>query len=465
MLLSTTTKTGRDTTKTGRDTTKLDFCHYDITIVFKEVNMEDGIDETKMPVDLNQNGENSIVKKAQQLVSARYNLSVTEIKIICTLISLVKVTDEEFHEYIFRVADWKNDLKLQRKDIYKALEEVADDLLKKPFTIRDGEDWLKMNWISSARYVKKQGIVKFKISDELKPYLLELKKNFLTYDIKNILPIRSAYSIRIYEIVKDWWSIEIRYKKTKEVIKIVDLQWIRKTLQIPESYKYGDIKKQILQKSKADLEKYTDIAFTFEEIKTGRKVTHIKFYIKQKAKTQKKLTYTSNTARQTAIAMLALLPEKYRTTAAEKLLQKYHSKGVEYIKAQTEYTDKANATNYLAYLRNALQGDFAGFEKSDLTTEIKIKQKTEASEQKRAKQKKEQKEKNKKIKEKEEIAKIEKYFANMTENEQDKIKKEALLRLHEKHPNAATSSPTFGELSVEIAIKKILQERLDALDQ
>ena len=142
------------------------------------------------------NGENGIVKKAEQLVTSRYSLTTTEVKIISCLISMVRVSDTEFTEYAFKVADWRNEQDLKRKDIYKAFEKIADDLLSKPVTIRSQNgDWLKANWVSSAKYILRTGIVKFRISDELKPYLLELKKRFLQYDIKNILPLKSAYSI------------------------------------------------------------------------------------------------------------------------------------------------------------------------------------------------------------------------------------------------------------------------------
>jgi hypothetical protein len=54
-------------------------------------------------------------------------------------------------------------------------------------------------------------------------------------------------------------------------------------LQIPKSYSYGNssgIKKRILEKSKTEFAEHTDIIFEYEEIKTGRKVTHIKFIIR-----------------------------------------------------------------------------------------------------------------------------------------------------------------------------------------
>ncbi len=404
---------------------------------------------------------NGIVKKAEQLVTSRYSLTTTEVKIISCLISMVRVSDTEFTEYGFKVADWKNERELKRKDIYEAFEKIAIDLMKKPITIKSKNGaWLVVNWVSSAQYVSGTGIVKFQISDKLKPFLLNLKKRFLQYDIKNILPLKSAYSIRIYELLKDWYMAGTRYYRGDKVItKIVALAWLRQTFQVPEKCMYGEIKRSILQKAMIDLPKYTDLIFKYEEIKTVRKVTHIKFFIKKNRKKLEKEEIAQKNIENSGslIQLLALLPEQYRTAAVEKLLKKYKSKGVEYIKKQIEYTGRAaNATNYLAYLHKALQNDFAGVQKSDLTADINAQEKTETAAAEQTKERQEHKQE-------EEIQRLEDFYANMTKDEREEIQKEALRKLHEKHPNAREKSATFGELSVEITIRKILLERLDAI--
>ncbi len=439
--------------------------------------MEDGIDETKMPVDLNQNGENSIVKKAQQLVTARYNLTTMEIKIIATLISMIRVSDTEFQEYVFRVADWKNEQELKRKDLGKAFKAICIDLMKKPISIRNGEDWLIVNWVSSARYVKKQGVVKFKISDELKPYLLELKKNFLTYDIKNILPIRSAYSIRMYELLKDWWSRGSRYQKSETVIKIIDILWLIKTLQVPESYQYNDIKRRILQKSVTDLKKWTDINFRFEEIKTGHTVTHIKFLIRQNQKNDiegKKIEKISENKQQSEppkgtetakmVELLSMIPVEYRSLVVEKMINEYRSKGVGYIRAQIAYTNNSNAKNYVVYLKNSLKNDWAGVEKSKIAAEIEKKERIAAEAKAAIGAEKEKKEEAERQKMEKEAEKIEKYIENMDQIEKAELEKKILEDLHEKYPDARPASAKFSGLTISIALRKIVRERVFGKD-
>jgi len=262
----------------------------------------------------------------------------------------------------------------------------------------------------------------------------------------------------------------VRYRGDKVITKIIVLDWLRKTFQIPEKYKYGDIKVQILKKAMIDLPKYTDLVFRYEEIKTVRKVTHIKFFIeknREKIEREEIAQLTQQKKRgnsDSLIRLLALLPEKYRTTAvAEKLLQKWHSKGVDYVRAQIEYTGRANTTNYLAYLKTALKNDYAGVEKSVVASELE-KEKTVKNKYSNKEQEAEKKEKLDRGREAElEEQRMEKIYENMNDEQKEQLKIEISVRLHEKFPDAPATSASFGELSREIMRKKILREQIDRM--
>ena len=227
------------------------------------------------------------VKKADVVVKARYKLNPLSLKFITTLISSIKRSDEINELYIFKVKDFQELTKLKRKDLYWAVKEALKELLEKPIYIPKGKDkddnsFLMLNWVASAEYKEGEGLVEFEISNKLRPYLLEAQKKFLKYKLENILPLRSSYSIRLYEILKDWYEMNNRYgNKAEKIIKVDEL---REMLEIPKSYRFNDVKRFVLNKSKKELEEHTDIIFDFEEIKTGRKVTHLKFIIQDNSK-------------------------------------------------------------------------------------------------------------------------------------------------------------------------------------
>jgi plasmid replication initiation protein len=221
------------------------------------------------------------VKKADVVVKARYKLNPLPLKFITTLISGLKRSDDINEEYVFKVRDFKELTGLKRKDLYWAVKEALKELLEKPLHIPTKDGFIMCNWISGGHYVENAGEVRFMIYPKLRPFLLEAQKKFLKYKLENILSLRSSYSIRLYEILKDWLELNARYGNKAE--KIVSLKELREILEVPKSYQYGNssgIKKRILEKAKSEFEEHTDIIFEYEEIKTGRKVTHLKFIIR-----------------------------------------------------------------------------------------------------------------------------------------------------------------------------------------
>ena len=237
-----------------------------------------------------------IIKKPENLVKARYKLSPLAIKFLSTIIANLKRSDDINEEYVIRVQDFKELTGQKTKRIYELIEEALEDLLKNPLKIpldKEQTKFLMTNWVSSAIY--DAGQVSFLVDKRLKPFLLEVKEKFLKYKLENILPLRSSYSIRLYEILKDWLEISKRYNNKAE--KIIKVDELREMLEVPRSYPYGGtsgIKQRIIIKAQEELAKHTDLTFDFEEIKTGRKVTHIKFLVIDKSKKEKKKELRNN---------------------------------------------------------------------------------------------------------------------------------------------------------------------------
>ena len=231
--------------------------------------------------------KNLEVRKSEAIVKARYKLSPLAIKFISVVISNLKRSDDINEEYIVKVKDFQELTRQKTKRIYELIDEALNDLLKNPLTIPLGDDKnsiLKANWVSGAIY--NDGEVRFMIYPKLRTFLLEVKEKYLKYKLENILSLRSSYVIRLYEILKDYLELNKRYNRKAE--KIISLDEFRQMLEIPKSYQYSShIKKLILEKAKEQLAKHTDIIFDYEEIKTSRKVTHLKFIIKDNKKNKK----------------------------------------------------------------------------------------------------------------------------------------------------------------------------------
>ena len=233
-----------------------------------------------MNVAVVEDSKNNIVKKHQELVrNARYKLSELGIKTIAILISQINVSDEDFKEYAVKIDDIKKlagDSKTKNTKHY--VDIVTEDLMSKPFWIKNE----RFNWVTYARWEEGSNIVLFEIHRKLKPYLLELQKNFLQYNIANILPLKSSYIIRLYELCKDRFMEETRYKTKKKSVQFeFKIDRMRELFEIPQSYQYSShIKKRVLEKAAQEFKEKTDIQMTYTEQKIGRKVDRIIITVK-----------------------------------------------------------------------------------------------------------------------------------------------------------------------------------------
>jgi plasmid replication initiation protein len=220
--------------------------------------------------------KNLIVKEPEELVLMKGDFSESALKLSAYLIASLKKDEVN---YKIKVKDYleKFDKKIGN---YDYLHNVAKELTKKQFEIEDrfNKTFEIYNFVASAKY--KDSVLEIEFSRKLLVYLLEIKEKYLKYNIKNIMSLNSKYSIRLYKILKDKLEQETRYNK-KAVLEIF-IDDLRELLSIPKSYKFGNIKEQILEKTKQEFMEFTDIIFEYEGIKTGRKMTHLKFYIYSK---------------------------------------------------------------------------------------------------------------------------------------------------------------------------------------
>jgi plasmid replication initiation protein len=225
--------------------------------------------------------KNYLVTKANDLIQARYKLTLGEIKIILLLASMIQPEDKEFSTYKIKVSDFMDLLGVKNKSTYKQVEKITQDLMTKVFTIKKKNSTLKISWLSSAEYFRGDGMIELCFDPKLKPYFLQLKENFTSYKLTNVIQLKSYYSIRLYELLK-------QYQKLKE--RAFDLDELRDILGIEKNkYKqYGSFKQKVLKVAQDELRKSTDIDFDFKEIKKGRKVAGIKFIINHKKKEKEK---------------------------------------------------------------------------------------------------------------------------------------------------------------------------------
>lgn len=239
-----------------------------------------------------ENMEHSIVKldarnlitKDNKLIEAKYRLSKSEAQLIFTVISQINPQrDEDFKSYKINVDDFMKFINTKTKDTFGRIEAVVDKLQQNILKIKldpKSNRYTKVGWIMAAEYNPDKREIYIMLHRDLKPFLLGLKEKFTSYRLEYIISLKSVFSIRLYELLK-------QYENTKHRTRFFTVDELKDKLEIKSKYpSYGMFKQRILITAQKELKEKTDIYFDFEEItekkeseKGRKKVIGLKFII------------------------------------------------------------------------------------------------------------------------------------------------------------------------------------------
>ena len=212
--------------------------------------------------------DNPIAVQSNALIHARYEMTALQKKLLLMLISRIHRDDDDFKPYRIRARDFLETAELKSTQIYSKLRKATEGLLSRVFHIKKETGVLQITILSSAEYYEGRGIMELCFDPKLKPYLLQLQQQFTKIPLKQVMSLRSVYSIRIYEMLQQYKSTGIF------IAKVDDLKY---NLGLENRYKsYNLFKRNVILQAQKELAS-TDMAFTFEEIKQGRKIHRIKF--------------------------------------------------------------------------------------------------------------------------------------------------------------------------------------------
>ena len=164
------------------------------------------------------------------------------------------------------ITDTKNAYQIVREGLVNLFNKVIEiPLNEKKTRIR------KFRWIQSMEYDEVEHIVKLKWSDDIIPYISELRKNFTCYRNSCVLPIDSKYTFRLYMLLE-----AERYRGHFGEIEIT-LSTIYIAWNIPKSLQeFRYFKRDVLDKAIKELaELKIALVEIVKYVKEGRKVSRI----------------------------------------------------------------------------------------------------------------------------------------------------------------------------------------------
>ena len=304
-----------------------------------------------------------IAIRPEGVIEARFKLTAKQNDILDMVFTQIK--DDDKTDYIIDIAQYKKFYNVNTSNLYRDLEKAVTGFEGKGLhlTKANSKGHVYFAWFSKIDYMENQGSIAVSMHPELKQLFLEVKKR-IYYHIKYTLNLGCIYSKRLYFYLKSFedtgWRID-------------NLDVLREKLQCPVSYsKYGLFRINVIDTAYKEINSHSDIRFEVEEIKTGRKVTHLKFLIHKKKNS--KLTAISEIASTyddsgTDIeSVMAIIKEPISHFEAKKLLDS--AKGdIQLIKMKYILAGKdSNIKNIVAWMLAAIQKDYKQLRKQKVDT-------------------------------------------------------------------------------------------------
>ena len=211
------------------------------------------------------------VVKANSLIEASYRLTLDEMRLLALTIGTMNPkSDQQVFE--FSVSEFVNqfpDVNVDRAytQIKSAIERISERWVK----TEDERHVTKFRWVSSQTYFKKEGRFKIALTNEIMPYLTQLKGQFTQYQLNHISGFTSVHTMRFYELLTQYKRVGQRY------ITIEDL---KKWLQLEDKYNlWAELQRWVIKPSLNEINEKSDLFVGYEPIKRGRKIIGVEFNI------------------------------------------------------------------------------------------------------------------------------------------------------------------------------------------
>jgi len=221
--------------------------------------------------------DNQILAQDNALTSSRHEYTSLEKNIMYSVMGELRKSDIETGKKFYHVSIRDLQDKTGVESRYVDYKNAIDRMIDKSFKIqKENGNYLHVNLFSSAEYLAGTGVIEVELSEKIKPYLLELKSNFTTFQLEMALTLRSKFSKRLYEMLsqyKDTGFMNLEINELKSRLGLISNDG---TVQYE---KWSAFERYVMKVAQKEINKVTDITFNYKPKKQGRSFTDIDFFI------------------------------------------------------------------------------------------------------------------------------------------------------------------------------------------
>ena len=230
------------------------------------------------------------IYKSKKLNNANFgNFTLNDYQVFLHLVSKIGGADEFGkylqpeklqREHVLSAKEFSAIFEVDIHTCYGILKKAVDKLMKTDIKVEKielKEIW-RINICSMAKYNKGDGYISVKFTDDIMPYLAQVRQKFVLYNLKEISNFGSLYTTRLYELIQE-------FKETGWMLKSIDR--LREVFAVGDKFRtYNNFKQKTFAHACQEINDNYDMGLRFEEQKEGRKVVAVKFFFKQTIVTQ-----------------------------------------------------------------------------------------------------------------------------------------------------------------------------------
>jgi len=221
------------------------------------------------------------------IVKGEFDFSITAHRILMMLLSQIDSREQaQFKPQYVRVADLKRLLGEPRGSLYTQCKEAVDDLIGQTITIEEEDgSYHGMTVFEHIRYLAHSGVITAQFSNYARPYLLQLERQFTSWQMRQTLPLTTNYAIRHYMLAK---MVERKTRRHQQTFALTDYRrWMRLT----DKYeRFADLRRYVLEPSIEQVNDKTDVEVAVEVERHGRSAVGLTFIVERPAQQRASIT-------------------------------------------------------------------------------------------------------------------------------------------------------------------------------
>lgn len=226
------------------------------------------------------NKENRDVVQSFILTTAKYDYSLHEKNILYAIIDVLQdyiaglklnqkyVINKTLYDDLDITLPISVFLKSEKDKNHALIKKSLLSLNSKIYKYETDKIITYYNIIERPSIIKNSHTISFRLAPALVQAFLDFSKGFSKYELRTAMSLGSVYSMRFYELMSGQKK-PITYK----------IETLKSMFCLEEKYnRINDFLKRVIEPAKKELDDKSPYSFEYSMIKTGRKMTHIKFY-------------------------------------------------------------------------------------------------------------------------------------------------------------------------------------------